>query len=167
MRLEGFEISSMFVRTGRSSRYFKSAHIMRFDSGAVCQALGSGAERVPRVIELIKPARRRTFKMPRFCTVWGTATWARRARNPFCIRAQRSCGRGIARAKTRTKRTNLLPAIPRTMSDAQLSETWSKHLNTFRPSKVLNQGKQLWSCRSSPFPSRPPSQMPWLEVSRY
>jgi len=34
------------------------------------------------------------------------------------------------------------------MADAQLSETWSKHLNTFRPSKVLNQGKQLWSSRS-------------------
>jgi hypothetical protein len=120
MRLDGFEMSSMFIRIGRSSRYFKSAHIMRFDSGAVCQAIGSGTERVPRVIELIKPARRRTFRMPRFWTVCGTATWARRARNAFCIRAQRSWGRGMScrdevevvrKARLKQSGSTCLPAI--------------------------------------------------------
>ena len=149
MRFEGFEINSMFVRTGRSSRYFKSAHIMRFDSGAVCQAIRSGAERVPRVMEVINPARRRTFKMPRFWTVCGTATWARRARNAFCIRAQRSCGRGIARSQGRENgieqsEPTCLRLRPRKMAaDAQLPDNWSKLLNTFQPSKVINQGKSL------------------------
>jgi hypothetical protein len=85
----------IFVNTGLSSRYFKSAQIRLLDSGAICHAVGEGPATVPRVIEDINPDWSRMFRIPRFCVVCGTPTWARRARNAFCTREQMSCARGI------------------------------------------------------------------------
>lgn len=73
----------MFVNTGLSSRYFKSAQIRLFASGAICQPIGEGPATVPRVMDDTNPDWSKTFRTPRFCVVCGTPTWARRARKAF------------------------------------------------------------------------------------
>lgn len=69
----GFDTSDMELRTGRSSRYFNSAHIRFCASPTVWNESGEGPSMVPRVRELMKPVRRRIERMPRFWVVWSTA----------------------------------------------------------------------------------------------
>lgn len=76
----------MFVNTGLSSRYFKSAQIRLFDSSLpmhVSNAVGDGPATVPRVKDETKPDWSKMLRIARFCVVCGTATWAKRALKAF------------------------------------------------------------------------------------
>jgi hypothetical protein len=89
-RLLGILTSAMFCKTGRSSRYLRSAHIRRWASPALWKSVGDGFSMVPRVMLDKKPARSRMERMPKFCFVCSTDTCWCLARKAFCTRAQRS-----------------------------------------------------------------------------
>jgi len=73
-RLLGLLTTSMWLRTGLSSRYFSVAHIRRSVSLALWKATGSGSSTVPLVIFVMKPLRRRMDRIPRFVVVCSTGT---------------------------------------------------------------------------------------------
>lgn len=91
----GLLTSSILVKTGWSSRYLRFAHIRRSYSLALLKAAGSGPAIVPRVIDEMKPARRRMLRIPRLCLLWFKETSWRLARNAFWIFEQMSWGSGI------------------------------------------------------------------------